>query len=558
MHPEPGQTYELSNQTCRLCLGNKEKLEPLEDALTVNELTNVIVGLLKIDLEENWPFHNACIKCIKEIRVIENIRAEIYEKNRIFDVLWTQYKRIHLQADSTDSSGKHYVSKGNDNNMSTEYVIEELVVKTDMDMLQPDMLLKEERNPPDIIIKLEDHAEEDPVQEELVCEEMTLNESDLDMDAMIEEEKEETNDANDANMIEELIVERDDNVSDVAETDSEQHSENSYEIVDVEDAPLDGKGYFDETIFRCYICMEAVDSETTLEEHLGMVHQDLLPFHCDKCLLQFYSLNEVNRHLIEHVYPFVCLYCPQKYCNETLLREHNKVCCSYRCALCPAEFMIKAHLNAHKKKHTTKVRNMHECEFCGRMFAFACKLRRHIQSGCSHDSKDVQMLKNARKQTRERKSPSSATRNVSAMAKNQLICQVCNRKFDNNSLLARHFERDHAEFKIPLYPCNICPKMFTTYEKSIRHQAFHRRSTVKPSETKKAKESDTVCKICNKMFRVDHQLLRHLTEDHSLTLELFECEQCPRKFSTDFKLRKHQYNSHRENKPLFVCSHCGQ
>uniref|UniRef100_A0A182LS78 C2H2-type domain-containing protein n=1 Tax=Anopheles culicifacies TaxID=139723 RepID=A0A182LS78_9DIPT len=446
--------------------------------------------------------------------------------------------------------------------MPAEYVIEELVVKSDMDILQPDMLLKEESHQPDIIIKLEDD-EEDSVQEELVCEEMTISESDLElmdnMDSIIEEEKEKMHDSNATSMIEELIVEHDDNVQELTEADSEHHSDNSYEIVDEEEGPLDGEGYYDETIIRCYICMESLDSESMLEEHFSMVHQDLLPYHCDKCLLQFYSLHEVNQHLITHVYPFVCLYCPQKYCSEGLLRNHNKVCNSYRCGLCSAEFAIKAHLNAHKKQHTAELRNVHKCKLCGRTFAYASKLRRHIQSGCSNASKDVQMRKNVRKRTIEPKTASGATnRTVSAMAKNLLICQVCNRKFDNNSLLARHFERDHSEFRLPLFPCNICPKKFTSYEKSIRHQAFHRRSNVKPSETKKAKESETVCKICNKMFRVDHQLLRHLTEDHSLTLELFECEQCPRKFSTEFKLRKHQYNSHRENKPLFVCSHCGQ
>uniref|UniRef100_A0A182R9X5 C2H2-type domain-containing protein n=1 Tax=Anopheles funestus TaxID=62324 RepID=A0A182R9X5_ANOFN len=553
MHPEVGQTYELSNLTCRLCLGNKEELEPLDAALTQNELVNVIGGLFKIDLEENWPFHNACIKCIKDVRVIESIRAEIYGKNRIFDVLWTQYKRIHLQDDSTNN-GKDYASKENDNSMPAEYVIEELVVeKTEMDMLQPDMLLKEENNQQDIIVKLENQDEDDPVQEELVCEEMTLSESDLDMDAIIEEEKDEMNDTNEGNMIEELMEEQDDNVADA---DSEHHGDDLYEVVDEEDGSPDGEGYFDATIIRCYICMESLESENTLEEHLTMIHQDLLPFHCDKCLLHFYCLNEVNQHLITHVYPFVCLYCPQKYCNEGLLRNHNKVCNSYRCVICPAEFAIKAHLNEHKKQHTAEMRKMNKCKHCGRTFAHASKLRRHLQAGICTGSKDVQVRSNTRKRTLEGKSSPGATK--SNITKNLLVCQVCNRKFDNNSHLARHFERDHSEFRLPLFPCNVCPKKFTSFEKSIRHQAYHRRSTVKPTEAKKSKESDTVCKICNKVFRVDHQLLRHLTEDHSLTLELFECDQCPRKFSTEFKLRKHQYNSHRENKPLFVCSHCGQ
>ncbi|XP_052902063.1 zinc finger protein 883-like [Anopheles moucheti] len=553
MHPEIGQTYELSTHTCRLCLGSKEELEPLHAALTENEMANVIGGLFKIDLEENWPFHSACIKCIKEVRVIESIRSEIYEKNRIFDVLWTQYKRIHLEADSINK-GKNSASKDNVNNLPAEYVIEELVVeKPEVDMLQPDMLLKEANTQPDIIIKLEEHDEE-----ELMCEELTLNESDLDIDEIIEEEKDEMNDTNDGSMIEALMAEQDDTLQDVAESESEHRNDNLYEVVNDEEGSLDGESYFDGTNMRCFICMESPDSENTLEEHLNVAHQDLLPYHCNKCLLQFNSLHDVNQHLITHVFPFVCLYCPMKYCNEELLSKHNKVCCSYRCALCPAEFALKTHLNAHKRQHTAERRNKHKCSDCGRTFPQAIKLRRHTQLGCTA-AKDVQMRKNVRKRTLEPKASSGATkRSTSQMALNLLMCQVCNRKFDNNSFLARHIERDHSEFRLTLFPCNICSKKFTSFEKSLRHQAYHRRATVKPIETKKTKESDTVCKICNKMFRVDHQLLRHLTEDHSLTLELFECDQCTRKFSTEFKLRKHQYNSHRENKPLFVCSHCGQ
>ncbi|XP_050069030.1 zinc finger protein ZFP2-like [Anopheles maculipalpis] len=554
MHPDSGNntTYELSNQTCRLCLGNKEEVAPLEDSLTESELTNVIEGFFKIDLDENWPFHNACIKCIKEVQLIESIRSEFQDKNRIFDVLWTQYKRIHLQDESTNG-GKKYVLKEIEDAMPDEYVIEELVVeKTQLNALQSDMLLKEENASSDLIIKVEEQEEDDPVQEELVYEEMALSESDIDMDVIIEEEKEGLNDTSEVSLMEEQLEKPDDNVQTVTEVDSEHHSEHLYETGDEEDELNEDEGYFDETIIRCYICMTCLETENSLQDHLTENHGNLMPFHCDKCLLQFHSIHEVNQHLITHVFPFVCLYCPRKYCKESLLRVHNKICNSYRCVLCPAEFAIKAHLNTHTRQHTAELRRTNKCKQCGRPFKQVSKLRRHIQSGeCSGGSKEP------RKQSPESKSyPEAANR--SRVVRNLLVCQVCCRKFDNNSHLARHLELEHPEFSIPLFPCDVCPKKFTSFETSLRHRAYHRRSTAKPKDTTKTKESDTVCKICNKAFRVDHQLLRHLTEDHSLSLELFECEQCPRKFSTEFKLRKHQYNSHRDNKPMFVCSHCGQ
>uniref|UniRef100_A0A182T4X7 C2H2-type domain-containing protein n=1 Tax=Anopheles maculatus TaxID=74869 RepID=A0A182T4X7_9DIPT len=500
-------------------------------------------------MDENWPFHNACLKCIKEVQLIESIRSEFQGKNRIFDVLWTQYKRIHLQDEPTNS-GKKYVEKEIEDSMPDEYVIEELVVeKSQMDVLQPDLLLKEENTGTELIIKVEEQEDDDAVQEELVYEEMALSESDIDMDAIIEEEKDTMNDTSEVSIIEEHMVEQDDNEQAATEADSEHHSDNVYDETgdeeDDDESSNDG-GYFDETIIRCYICMACLESESALQEHLTGMHGNLLPFHCDKCLLQFHAIDEVNQHLITHVFPFVCLYCPRKYAKVGLLRMHNKVCSSYRCVLCPAEFAIKAHLNAHKRQHTAELRATNKCKHCGRTFKQVSKLRRHIQAGECSGSKPEPI----------KPSPEAVSR--AKMAINLLVCQVCSRKFDNNSHLARHFERDHSEFRLPLFPCDVCPKKFTSFEKSIRHRAYHRRATAKPKDAKKTKESDTVCKICSKTFRVDHQLLRHLTEDHSLSLELFECEQCPRKFSTEFKLRKHQYNSHRDNKPMFVCSHCGQ
>uniref|UniRef100_A0A182IW49 C2H2-type domain-containing protein n=1 Tax=Anopheles atroparvus TaxID=41427 RepID=A0A182IW49_ANOAO len=592
MPPEANSTIELSNQTCRLCLNNQDSLLPLGYALTQEEQQNVIYKLLQIDLEENWPFNSACNSCVMKVRVIENIRAEFDEKNRIFDVLWTQYKRIHFSDVVTSVGSAKTLPKEESPKAKTVtagYIIGGMVVeKTELEVDGSTLLIKSESKHGGSIIKREVFDQEDQIVEEAepIYDELTLVENVLDdTHGLIEEDKgdeeddeqEEEEDLEpdtDDEVIEEHIVEQE-GESDVQESLEEEldleHQEGPVvthvaEILEASDACEDveetiwqDEGYFDETVNRCYVCMETVETPEQLAEHIDEMHQHILPFHCDKCLAYFETIQDVNLHLITHMYPFVCLYCPRKYCNEELLLQHNKECRAYRCPHCSAEFEIMAHLNAHKKKHTAQQRAMNQCKSCGKTFTHSCNLLRHVKSrNCVAGEKAPKRKSKARKPPEARQQVVKANgTSLEQRLKNLLVCQVCSRKFEANCNLARHIEREHADFNFPLYPCDICPKKFTVFEKCIRHRTFHRRAQPKPKASKKD-PSETTCKICNKQFRVDYQLLRHLSEEHSLSLELFECDQCGRKFSTEMKLRKHQYNSHRKNKTLYVCSHCGQ
>uniref|UniRef100_A0A182HT35 C2H2-type domain-containing protein n=1 Tax=Anopheles arabiensis TaxID=7173 RepID=A0A182HT35_ANOAR len=570
MPPETGPTYELSNGTCRLCLEHKEELIPLECALSETELINVIDCFLKIDITDNWPFQNVCDDCVMQVRLIEKLRAHFDERNRIFDVLWTQYKRIHMQADGAGGSSKKKSSKTEESNVNSGYVIEGMVIeKTEVEILPPDMLLKAEARTEQCgaVIKQEENEEEDHLVEELVYEELTLDETELDEGEIIEEDKDTLEGEHEGEMVEEHIMEPEEDVIAAEDESDDQIEHQLYEIADSEDGEQKQQQeqqqddcYYDETVSRCYICMETLESESVLQEHLGTVHLKLLPFHCDKCLQYYRTIDEVNQHLISHEYPFVCMYCPRKYSSERQLENHNKDCNTYRCLYCPAEFEVLSHLNTHKRQHAAQLRGKLKCKACGRQFTQSSHLKRHLRSGSCVGAKERgPKRKYMRRQGQEiPTSPRGGDQcSKEPQNKNLLYCQVCDRKFVSNSYLARHFERDHSELRFPLFPCDVCTKKFTSFEKSVLHRRYHRRQpAIKPKELKKPKE--TVCKICDKEFRVDHQLLRHLTEEHSLALELFQCDQCPRKFSTEFKLRKHHYNSHRENKTLYVCSHCGQ
>lgn len=322
-------------------------------------------------------------------------------------------------------------------------------------------------------------------------------------------------------------------------------------------------GYYDKTIPCCYICLERFESAAEVSIHLAEIHADMLPFHCDKCLAYFDTLEEVNKHYISHVYEFVCLYCPRRYCSEQYLANHNLMCKAFKCALCEETFELQSHLKVHQRqahpvesRHSGRKKNV--CRTCGKAFTHACNLSRHLKNKrCGKNSdQEVYVKRKKIKADPDAVFDDDMDDDKELKIRPPLTCQVCSKKLDSNSSLARHIEKEHEDFNIPLFSCNICPKKFTTFEKCIRHRAFHKKSKKMPISKKDP--SENICKICNKQFRLDHMLLKHLSEIHQLTLELFHCDQCGKKFSTEPKLRKHQYNTHRENKNLYVCSHCGQ
>uniref|UniRef100_A0A2M4BFM8 C2H2-type domain-containing protein n=1 Tax=Anopheles marajoara TaxID=58244 RepID=A0A2M4BFM8_9DIPT len=599
MPPKVAAPIQLNNRTCRLCLNNCQELLSLERTLTQEELQNVIAKFLQIDLKENSPFCNACQNCVDEVRRIEYWREFFMGKNRMFDVLWTQHKRflgnkkpkLLTEAIVRD---KRVIADG--------YIIDHIVLEQNELYIDPmDEYVKDEDDDDHLEVlnevKQEDTEPETlPVNEELVYEEVAVEVEDIEDDGtvLVAEAKQQADDIDEACMVieegdevlldgeeEEILEEHIDELQiadredSTAETETgedvsqnEPENEPNEESGKIEVLEING-GVYDSTLHCCYLCAQEFDDADQLDQHFQEGHQDTLPFHCDKCLSYFSSMETVNQHLVTHVYPYVCLYCRQQYSHEVLLVEHNKTCHAYRCPHCSAEFEIMAQLNAHKKEHAALLRQSNRCKTCGRTFTQQGNLLRHVRlRSCVKPAPKMAKSKSSNQKATEphalrgsnkRQLPvDDASENSDEVrSKNLVVCQVCSHRFESNSNLARHIDREHAEFKIPLYSCDVCPKKFTVFEKCVRHRAFHRHSKPKEKPVKK-EDSDRNCKLCGKEFRIEFQLLRHLAEEHMLALQLFECDQCDRKFSTETKLRKHLYNSHRENKTLYVCSHCGQ
>ena len=93
--------------------------------------------------------------------------------------------------------------------------------------------------------------------------------------------------------------------------------------------------------------------------------------------------------------------------------------------------------------------------------------------------------------------------------------------------------------------CTVCNKTFRFQSNLSRHvRVVHEK--LRPH----------VCKVCNKAFAESHDLRKHVKIVHE-GVKLFECKHCGRGFSDVGNLNKHVAAVHEKKKP-HVCGICGR
>lgn len=300
--------------------------------------------------------------------------------------------------------------------------------------------------------------------------------------------------------------EDDDHDPDVSFPDKDEAQDSSSE--EEEEKPSTSK------LLSCYICKGFTGSDRSLAIHLKEQHGTLSPYYCDRCLIGLEDMVAINHHYQTHEFPFGCLFCEQMFVTQTELEEHTRICTGYGCAHCSTQFQFLHQLKEHK---------------CGA-------------------SKSVRMR---------------AVSNMIECRRSQIrfipqVCGMCNEDMGKNHRLAQHFEREHVNFPLQLYPCDLCPQKFTLLMAARLHRFTHKKDAP-PKQRKIPVVERNDCMVCLQSFKFNKELIAHMEAEHAdAAPDFHQCLKCDKKFTSESKLQKHDYNTHQGKQPQFFCSFCGR
>lgn len=188
----------------------------------------------------------------------------------------------------------------------------------------------------------------------------------------------------------------------------------------------------------CRVCKKRFKSRSGLYYHLGSHGPQNLE--CQTCNKTFYNPNGLKQHLKTHEQnKNFCPYCGKSFSKPYWLSRHvevihqHKRSSRFQCEVCGKRCSSKGFLISHLSTHSST--HQHECQKCGKGYAYMSSLKRHVKYFCSVD-KQVNKI--------EIKTPV------------ELQCDVCKKEFSLPRLLKQH-QRIHME---PTYICDICGKKF--------------------------------------------------------------------------------------------------
>ncbi|XP_055638470.1 zinc finger and SCAN domain-containing protein 2-like [Toxorhynchites rutilus septentrionalis] len=296
--------------------------------------------------------------------------------------------------------------------------------------------------------------------------------------------------------------------------EGDEDPEYAEDFLEVRDYSSDDDKLGEPKLLLCFICKGFNGNEETLHIHLKEQHGSVAPYYCHKCLVRLEDVVSINYHYRSHEFPFGCLYCEEAFTTEAELLTHQEYCIGYYCSHCTNQFHF---LHSFKE---------HECKA----------------------------------------SKSARMRNVNAMIGSRRdqsrfipqVCAICSEDLGNNNRLAQHFEREHEDFPVHLYKCDICPQKFTELLAVRFHRLSHKKdSTVKQRKISAVERND--CTICSQVFKFNKELLAHIEAEHADSgLEFHQCLNCIEKFTSEAELLKHDYNTHQGKQPQYSCSFCGR
>lgn len=219
---------------------------------------------------------------------------------------------------------------------------------------------------------------------------------------------------------------------------------------------------------------------------------------CDICWFSSRSMNDLRRHMKQHLTPKErCSIC-QKPIRDLTKHMDTFHASRFACTLCDSTFKTKSNLKNHVKIHDEPT----ECPICHK---FLPNMTRHIKW-----------------HSRPKPKP--------------FCCLQCGKVCYSKQSVEDHVHRVHE--KMPLgksYTCSVCHLNFIRNIDLRRHSFIHYTGKIFSCDFPD----------CNEMFKKAFKLHAHMMV-HTTPEANFQCNFCDRKYLRKTALHKHQKQSHAE------------
>lgn len=252
---------------------------------------------------------------------------------------------------------------------------------------------------------------------------------------------------------------------------------------------------------QCQFCPEKFHQDEILKEHVLNMHSngDVLAddekrkIICDQCSRPFKDTHSLNRHVAN-------VHADEK---------------RFKCHLCNKGFGVKGNYNAHMAKVHQGDANC-PCEFCGKVLSDIKSLRSHVMSKHKRDECPFE-------------------------------CEICGKKFSRSSYLCRHVldvHKNEEAINGKLLQCDRCDEAFKFKVLLEDHMKKKHHFDVLSKPTKKVS-----CEFCGRSV-LDRKALRlHILSKHKRDECRYECQICGKKFPRHSVLLRHISGVHKDPEP---------
>lgn len=244
--------------------------------------------------------------------------------------------------------------------------------------------------------------------------------------------------------------------------------------------------------FECAVCSETFESKAAIKKHTKNSTKcraervnSAFQHECEGCGKMFRIKCQLDRHRCANRVlntKYKCKLCEKQYSRADRLNKHvrdkhakekaNKTVAA-ECKTCGMQFGRNFDLIRHMRAvHMSE--KPHQCDDCGRKFAFKSNMHEHRKRAHDHDAAKASSMfpcPNCDKQFTRRY---NLNVHVSTVHENKksYVCPLCKQSLGSNRALKNHHEAKHgpANNERSQFKCSVCDKRFTQKSNLSSHE----------------------------------------------------------------------------------------